>query len=114
MRMTSQMAKDASYDQVLSVRSPASGVSLATVRVSDLPSGTAEPATMSERRRPDLVDYADTAPIAWLRRPTPGPIEDAALADSNDDLKPGRGFRNAVLLAVPLWGLIGLLIWLVV
>jgi hypothetical protein len=112
--MNIQMAKGASFDSVSSVRSPASEVSMATVHVSDLPPGTAEPATTLARRRPDLAEHEDPDPIARFRRPTPGPIEDAALADTDDDLKPARGFMNAVLLAVPLWGLIGLLTWLVV
>jgi hypothetical protein len=112
--MNIQMAKGASYDSVSSVRSPASEVSMATAHVSDLPPGTAEPAAMLERRSPDLAKYEDPVPIARLRRPTPEPIEDAALTDTDDDVKPARGFMNAVLLSVPLWGLIGLLTWLVV
>jgi hypothetical protein len=31
--------------------------------------------------------------------------------DSDDDLKPARGFLNGVMLAVPMWAAIGLLIW---
>jgi hypothetical protein len=34
--------------------------------------------------------------------------------DTDDDLRTARGFLTGVLLAVPLWGIIGLVIWLVV
>jgi hypothetical protein len=33
--------------------------------------------------------------------------------DDDDDLRPGRGFVHGILLAVPLWGLIGMLVWVV-
>lgn len=33
-----------------------------------------------------------------------------AFADTNDDLKPFRGFVNGVLLAVPLWCVVGFLV----
>lgn len=33
--------------------------------------------------------------------------------DADDDLKPARGFLNGVMLAVPIWAVIGLLIWFV-
>jgi hypothetical protein len=35
------------------------------------------------------------------------------LIDDDDDLRPARGFAIAVLLALPMWGAIGLVIWLV-
>jgi hypothetical protein len=31
--------------------------------------------------------------------------------DPDDDLKPARGFINGVMVAVPMWAVIGLLIW---
>jgi hypothetical protein len=69
------------------VRLFAPEVPLATLQAVDVPAGPQDPAR---------------------------PIEDAALAETDDELKAGRGFSNAILLAVPLWGLIGLLTWLVV
>jgi hypothetical protein len=35
------------------------------------------------------------------------------LIDDDDDLRPARGFVAAVLLALPMWGAIGLMIWFV-
>jgi hypothetical protein len=53
-------------------------------------------------------DVADTG--------SPSELPDAAIkvfddTDTDDDLKPARGFLNGILLAVPLWAVIGLLVW---
>jgi hypothetical protein len=34
--------------------------------------------------------------------------------DINDDLRTARGFLNGIVLAVPVWGIIGLVTWLLV
>jgi hypothetical protein len=87
------------------------------VYVAELPAASSDRAMVSGRVSPDLVEYAGPAVIAAFRRPYSRPIVGAALTDADpdpdDDLKVARGFANGVLLAVPMWGLIGLLTWFV-
>jgi hypothetical protein len=112
--MNIQTAKGASYDSGSSMQPFAPEDSMATVDAVDLPAGPPNPAIVLERGSPDPVEYEDPAPVAALLWPSPRPIEAAALADLDDDLKTARGFTTAILLSVPLWGLIGLLTWLIV
>jgi hypothetical protein len=79
--------------------------------VVDLPAAAPDPPMASEPVTPGLVECEGPAVIAAVHRPSAGPLEDAAFADADDDLKPARGFINGVLIAVPMWGLIGLLAW---
>jgi hypothetical protein len=111
--MNTLMAKGASHVSVSSVRPSASEVSMNIVHVADLPAAAPGPAMVLQRSRPTPVDHADSALITPLSRRCSGPIEDSAPPGADDDLKAARGFMNAVLFAVPLWGLIALLIWLV-
>jgi hypothetical protein len=83
------------------------------VHVVDLPAAAPDPPMASERVSPGLVECEGPAVIAEFGRPSSGPIEDAALDDSDDDLKSARGFINGALIAVPIWGLIGLLVWFI-
>jgi hypothetical protein len=108
------MAKSGSYDSDWPVRPFAPEVSMAIVHTADLPAGSPDPALALERGSPDLAEPEDPAPVAALCRTSPGPIENATTSDTDDDLKPARGFMNATLLSVPLWGLLGLLTWLIV
>ncbi len=47
------------------------------------------------------------------REPDFAPIEDATVTESDADSNPARGFLNAALVAVPFWGLLGILTWFV-
>ena len=44
----------------------------------------------------------------------PGPTADATPADDHDDLNTARGIVNGVIFAVPLWAMLGALVWLLV
>jgi hypothetical protein len=79
----------------------------------DFPNAPADAATAWEHCDDDPIDYDDAAPIAPLHRTAFTPIEDAAITESDADPKPARGFLNGVLLAVPLWGLLGVATWFV-
>jgi hypothetical protein len=105
------MAKGASHDSVSSVRPSASEASMDIVHVADLPVASLDPAMALQRGRPAPLEHADPTLVAPLRGPSSGPIDDAALTNADDDLKAARGFMNAVLFALPLWGLIALLVW---
>ena len=48
-----------------------------------------------------------------LRR-TLAPSSDTAPADGHDDLRTARGIVNGVIFAVPLWAMLGALVWLLV
>jgi hypothetical protein len=47
-------------------------------------------------------------------RPPATPTADATAADGHDDLRTARGIVNGVIFAVPLWAILGTLIWLLV
>jgi hypothetical protein len=83
------------------------------VHVIDLPAAPADPAEALERGGADTVECEGPAFIASLRRASSGRIENPAHTTINDDWKPTRGFMNGVFLAVPLWGLIGFVLWFV-
>ncbi len=52
------------------------------------------------------------ARLAIIRpEPMPGSATPADRLGGADD--PARGFANAIVLSVPLWGMIGLALWLV-
>jgi hypothetical protein len=63
------------------------------------------------------VAGAHTAVIGTVKRerPVSGSRDLAAdtLADTDGDANPARGIINGVLLAMPLWSVIGLLMWFV-
>jgi hypothetical protein len=75
-----------------------------------------------ERRRPGRVEHTNPHVIALLRDPTAldpdappdisGPLQDLGTAgDDLDDLAPAKGILTGLLLALPLWALIGAGAW---
>jgi hypothetical protein len=75
-----------------------------------------------ERRRPGRVEYTNPHVVALLREPTAldldappdisGPFQDLSTADdASDDLAPAKGILAGLLLALPLWALIGAGAW---
>jgi hypothetical protein len=83
--------------------------------MADLEDRQEEPATAAaihNRRRPGRVEYGNWTLIRMLRRPSSGPIEDKALDNINDDSAPFPGIVIGLLISVPIWGLIGLVVWL--
>jgi hypothetical protein len=96
-----------------SVRPFAPEDSMDNVHVIDLPVAPADTAEALERGGADTAECDDPAPIESLCRKSFEPIKDAAHANTNVDWRPSRGFMNGILLAVPLWGLIGLVTWFV-
>jgi hypothetical protein len=67
----------------------------------------------------EIADVAEahTAIIGTLKRERPASSSrdsaTDAFADTDSDVNPARGIINGVLLAIPLWSVIGLLIWFV-
>lgn len=83
---------------------------------------TAPTETLVERRRPGRVEYVNPHVIALLRAPTAldpgasveisGAAEDLVTADDDgDNLAPAKGILAGLLLALPLWALIGAGAW---
>jgi hypothetical protein len=68
------------------------------------PSGSA-----TDRRRPGRVDYINPDFIVLLRQPAGA--EPAEFGEQRDDLAPIKGILFGLLLAIPVWMLIGLAIW---
>ena len=85
---------------------------MAKAPIADLPGGFPNPAIAMRRGEPDLIEHKDAAFIAPFRGPSSAPIGDMAPTDTDDDLKPARGFVNGVLISVPLWVVIVALSWL--
>ncbi|HEX3401671.1 MAG TPA: hypothetical protein VNW98_07120 [Burkholderiaceae bacterium] len=79
------------------------------------------PIVTADRRRPGRIDYENTTLIGLLREPQSDRLEAllreapapaiATVDTRRNDLDPARGMLIAILLAVPLWGVIGLLAW---
>jgi len=78
--------------------------------------------TLVERRRPGRVEFTNPHVVAMLRDPTAldpaaaaeisGPVEDlGTTSDGYDSLASARGIVTGVLLALPLWALIGAGAW---
>jgi hypothetical protein len=76
-----------------------------------------------ERRRPGRIEYSNPHVIALMRDPTtldpaapadvPGPFHDPDTpADDGDGLAPAKGILAGLVLALPLWALIGAGAWL--
>jgi hypothetical protein len=65
-----------------------------TVQTAHSPNTSPDLTMLLERRTSDGVEYDDAT-------------------DADEEWKPARGFLNGILIATPLWGLIGMLIWLV-
>jgi hypothetical protein len=105
-------AKGASHHPSSSVRPFVPEVSMSKAPVAYLPVAAPNQAMMLQRTNAELASHEDPIPVASSRQPSSGMLEDASPVDTDDDLKPARGFINGVLLAVPLWGLIGVLTWL--
>jgi hypothetical protein len=105
-------AKGASHDPISSVRQSAPEVAMFEATDAHLPAAPPNKAMTLQHSNAEPHSHEDPIPSASLQRPSSGLLEDAPPTDTDDDLKPARGFRNGVLLAVPLWGLIGLLAWL--
>jgi hypothetical protein len=65
----------------------------------------------------DDVGETHTAIIGTLRRDRPASgsrdLAADALSDTDSDVNPPRGIINGVLLAIPLYSVIGLLVWFV-
>jgi hypothetical protein len=66
----------------------------------------AEPATVVDRRRSGRLDQVNPALIPLLRGTT-------ETGEDVDDLGPSRGIASAMLLSVPLWAVIGVMVWLI-
>lgn len=66
-------------------------------------------APVADRRRPGRMQHASLALIALLR--TPSQLRTTDTVPGRDDLAPARAIGVGVLLAIPLWGAIGLLAW---
>jgi hypothetical protein len=74
-----------------------------------------------ERRRPGRVEFTNPHVIALLREPTAfdpavsveiSGVEDLSTADDDsDNLAPAKGILAGLLLALPLWALIGAGAW---
>jgi hypothetical protein len=63
----------------------------------------APPSAITPPERPDAIDAGAL----------PALPEGAELFDdTDDDLRTARGFLTGILLAVPMWGMIGLMVWL--
>jgi len=74
-------------------------------------------AVRDDRRRPHRSKHASPHLIPLLRRVSPAnspaPLLENEDADSvDDDLATARGFGVGLLLAVPVWAIIGGVIWL--
>jgi hypothetical protein len=89
--------------------------------VVELPTAPAEVSVVVDRRRPGRIEHKNAALIAILRRPPPGSAEalsstldDESLETTTDDLISARGIVIGLLLSAPLWGVMGLAIWLLV
>jgi len=78
--------------------------------------------TLTERRRPGRIEYANPHVVALLRDPTAldpaasaevsGPFEDLGTeGDDGDNLAPAKGILTGLVLALPLWALIGAGAW---
>ena len=106
------MAKDASFNSISQVGASAPEVPMAKAPIAELPGTFPNPAIAMRRGEPDLIEHKDSAFIAPFRRPCSDPIRDTAPTDTDDDLKPARGFVNGVLISVPLWVVIVALTWL--
>ncbi len=66
----------------------------------------------TDRRRPGRVEYANPDLIALLRN-APFADESAVVTDHENPLSTVKGIGVGILLAIPLWGLIGLTVRLV-
>ena len=84
-----------------------------TVQTAEPPKPSHGLAILLERRGTGQVERADAGLVLPLHRPWPGRREDEPAIDADDELRPVRGFVNGILVAMPLWGLIGMLTWFV-
>lgn len=87
----------------------------------DDPGSEGPPNTLEERRRPGRMGAISPELIPLLRdaATTPVPREETQEdriggEPDRDDLRAARGLVVAVVLSAPLWGFIGLMIWLAV
>jgi hypothetical protein len=78
----------------------------------ELPAAPREAPVIVERRRPGRIEHRNAALIALLRQPPPDSVDDESLEAANADLISARGILIGLLLATPMWGVIGLTIWL--
>jgi hypothetical protein len=79
---------------------------------------TAATSTLVERRRPGRIEFTNPHVVALLRDAAgiepaesaelSGPVEDL---DDRDNLAPAKGILTGLLLALPLWALIGAGAW---
>jgi hypothetical protein len=69
--------------------------------------GAPHPVEMGKQKRWDSLDVM----LAEVAAQTRGGTDFGS--DADDDMTPARGIIAGVILAVPLWCLVGLLIWLV-
>jgi hypothetical protein len=80
----------------------------------NLPKAEADAGTtlsdVPDRRRPGRVEHISPTLIPLLREPAQ--FVDTELDTEADTLVAARGIAVAVLLSVPLWGLVGLVAWL--
>lgn len=87
----------------------------------DVESQTTVEEPLVERRRPGRIEYSNPHVIALMRAPTTidsGAVEISTSfdhadteAEDSDNLAPAKGILTGLLLALPLWALIGAGAW---